>query len=164
MSLADALIERAAEAGDNHVAGWLSVGIVKARTAIEQQQTVAAVDATGTPEERAAASLHMKGLDLATDAVNEIEASQGALATFGRAKFAAVMIQLASGKSDEAELLMLAQGSTFAERRRASAASTEQEAMATIAREKATKETLDMIERVGLHALQMALPFILAAL
>lgn len=170
MSLLGDLAARAGEQVDDHADEWLARGLESARAEVERRRGELrdqvfdpAFDGAPDPE-RKRVEVEAQLLAHTGDALDVLEEHQGALAHLGRARFAALVVQLGAGREDEARRLYLASGASFAERRAASATSTETTLADTAAREQAWREVLAGAREIGLLALKAAIPFLLAAL
>lgn len=152
MSLVDAIAVHAARAVEDRADGWLDKGLERAGDLLERQAS------------EATRPLEVALVELGRDALDAVEARKSALASLGKARALAVLVQLGAGREDEARLLYLATAATFEERLAASEASTVATLAATRAREEAWDEVKQLAKEVGAIALKTLIPILLAAL
>lgn len=152
MSLIESIAVHAARAVDDKGDGWLDKGIERARDMLERQVS------------EATRPLEVAMAELGRDALDAVDERKGALATLGKARALAVLVQLGAGREDEARLLYLATAATFGELLAASEASTQATLAATRAREEAWDEIKKLAKEVGAIALKALIPILLAAL
>lgn len=145
MSLLDQAADRAHAVVDADSDDWLVKGVMRGRDLI-----------VNLADEREQA--------MASGVLGAIERHQGALADVGRARLLAAITWTGLGEKDKARRAWLAGGATFAERRSASSASTARTLEETSRREAAWDEFKKFAAEVGMTALRVGLPILLAAL
>lgn len=170
MSLADAIAAHAAASVDDHAPGWLDRGLEAARGAVaaEADQVEATSQAHLAAGEAPPAALLLRRA-LLTEAAVGVEGVadlRDDLLLLGRAATAGALVHLAGGRPVAAGVLIATAGaaSSFRERRSASTASTEATLTNTAARVAARDRVLAKAGELGIGALRVALPFLLAAL
>jgi len=166
VSLVDDAATAAQRAVDDHADAWLAQGVAKAREAIASRRAALDLEA----QERAAVggevphvrTLERAELRFASKGLDGVEREAPALLELGRDAARRVLVHVTSGDSERARLSGLAGGSTFRERRAASAASTSGTIAATESRAAATERVVQLGQDLGLELLH-ALPLLLAA-
>lgn len=154
MSLLDKAVDTLAARVDDQVPGWLASGIVRARVHLEEHPL--------EPVELGGGVIDVDSL--AEDVLDAAEEEQAGLAEFGRARLLDAIALTGLGKKDEARRRWLAHEATFDERRRASAAADALAVSLTERREAAWEAFERFAKKVGMVALRVAVPLLLAAL
>lgn len=154
MSLLDKAVDALAARVDDQVPGWLASGIVRARVHLEEHPT--------QPVELGGGVLDVDSL--AEDLLDAAEDEQAGLAEFGRARLLDAIALTGLGKKDEARRRWLMHEATFDERRRASAAADARAESLAERREAAWEAFERFAKKVGMVALRVGLPLLLAVL
>lgn len=154
MSLLDKAVDELAARVDDKVPGWLASGIVRGRIHLQEHPT--------QPLEVGDAFLDVD--TLAEGVLDAAEVEQAGLAEFGRARLLDAIALTGLGRRDEARQRWLMREATFDERRAASAAA-DGLALSLAERREAAWEAFERFaKKVGMVALRVAVPLLLAAL
>lgn len=154
MSLLDKAVDALVIRVDDQVPGWLASGIVRARLHLEEHPT--------PPVELGGGVLDVDSL--AEDVIDAAEEEQAGLAEFGRARLLDAIALTGLGKKDEARRRWLTRDATYDERRAASAAADGLAVSLAERREEAWEAFERFAKKVGMVALRVAVPLLLAAL